>query len=270
MKKALVILSGGQDSTTCLALACRRYDEVAAITFNYGQRHARELQAAADVAKICGIKNHWTVTIGPILQGASPLTDMNQTLEQYADYQSMDSIIGDRIEKTFVPMRNALFLTIAANYAVANGYSTLVTGVCEADNANYPDCRASFIASQEATINEALGTTGTPAALTIETPLIYASKAESIHALNEIHALPLLGFSHTAYDGSYPPVGSDHATILRAEGFVQSGMPDPLVLRAVATGLMPLPATANYANAEMNDICINMMRGIAESHGLTF
>ena len=268
MKKALVILSGGQDSTTCLALACRQFDEVAAITFDYGQRHSRELQAAANVAQICGVVEHSVVTLGPILRGTSPLTDMNQTLEQYADFNSMDQIIGDRIEKTFVPMRNALFLTIAANYAVAGGCGTLITGVCEADNANYPDCRQVFIKSQELTINQALGTTGTPMQLTIETPLMFASKADSIKMLHHIEGLPLLGFSHTAYDGSYPPVGSDHATILRAEGFVQSGMPDPLVLRAHSEGLMDLPNTPNYANVEFNRELVARMSVIAHTHNL--
>lgn len=252
-KKALVILSGGQDSTTCLAMACAVYDEVAAITFNYGQRHSRELEAAKNVAKIFRIADHWEVTLGPILKGTSPLTDPSQSLEQYADFASMDAIIGDRVEKTFVPMRNALFLTIAANYAVAWGASVLVTGVCEADNANYPDCRRSFIDAQEKAINEALGGDY----LTISTPLIQMSKAESIRTIDAMGDLATLAFTHTAYDGQYPPVGSDHATVLRAEGFLQAGLPDPLILRAVDEKLLKLPKTPNYANPDMNLMIIS-------------
>lgn len=247
--KALVVLSGGQDSTTCLAWAIAQGWDVSAVTFDYGQRHAIELQAAADVAKLAGITNHEIVKVGEILAGTSPLTNKAEQLETYKDFASMDAIIGDRVEKTFVPMRNALFLTLAANRAVVAGANFLVTGVCEADNANYPDCRKSFINAQEWTINEALGYNEKlpcPEAIRIQTPLIHMTKAESIHLMAELGKLWWLAFSHTAYDGTYPPVSKDHASVLRAEGFLQSGLPDPLVLHAHMEGLMDLPDTGNY------------------------
>lgn len=248
--KALVVLSGGQDSTTCLAWALAQGWEVSAVTFDYGQRHAIELQAAVQVAELAGIKErHEVVKVGEILAGTSPLTNKAEALETYKDYASMDAIIGDRVEKTFVPMRNALFLTLAANRAVVAGATFLVTGVCEADNANYPDCRKSFINAQEWTINEALGLNEkmpSPDAIRIQTPLIAMTKAESIHLLAKLGKLWWLAFSHTAYDGTYPPVSKDHASVLRAEGFVQADLPDPLVLRAHMEGLMPLPDTNNY------------------------
>lgn len=248
--KALVVLSGGQDSTTCLAWALAQGWEVSAVTFDYGQRHAIELQAAFQVAELAGItERHEIVKVGEILAGTSPLTNKAEALETYKDYASMDAIIGDRIEKTFVPMRNALFLTLAANRAVVAGATFLVTGVCEADNANYPDCRKSFINAQEWTINEALGLNEkmpSPDAIRIQTPLIAMTKAESIHLLAKLGKLWWLAFSHTAYDGTYPPVSKDHASVLRAEGFVQADLPDPLVLRAHMEGLMSLPDTNNY------------------------
>lgn len=248
--KALVVLSGGQDSTTCLAWALAQGWEVSAVTFDYGQRHAIELQAAFQVAELAGItERHEIVKVGEILAGTSPLTNKAEALETYKDYASMDAIIGDRVEKTFVPMRNALFLTLAANRAVVAGATFLVTGVCEADNANYPDCRKSFINAQEWTINEALGLNEkmpSPDAIRIQTPLIAMTKAESIHLLAKLGKLWWLAFSHTAYDGTYPPVSKDHASVLRAEGFVQADLPDPLVLRAHMEGLMPLPDTNNY------------------------
>lgn len=244
MNKALVVLSGGQDSTTCLFWAIENYgkENVIAITFDYGQRHQRELEAANIVAEMAGVVQ-LEVEIGPILKSTSPLTNANQPLELYDDYETMDKIIGDRIEKTFVPMRNALFLTLAANRAVVHGCDIIVTGVCQQDNANYPDCRQEFIACQEETINQALGRND----IRIVTPLMHYSKAESIKLAMELPGcMDALAYTHTAYDGGYPPISKDHASVLRAQGFVEAGVPDPLVLRAIREGLMSAPDTPNY------------------------
>ena len=248
--KALVVLSGGQDSTTCLAWASKYFSEVHAITFDYGQRHQRELQAAKDVARIFGVKSHEIMSLGRILKGRSPLTDHSAQLEQYADHESMEKIIGDRVEVTFVPMRNALFFTLAANHAICLDIRSIVTGICAADNANYPDCTPAFAKAQEQAINEALGIKD----FAIFAPLLYLSKPSSIGLMKSFgpEALASLAFTHTAYDGQYPPVGKDHATILRAQGILEANLPDPLVLRAVASGLMSLPASMNYASPEVN------------------
>lgn len=244
-RKALVVLSGGQDSTTCLWWARKYFDEVHAITFDYNQRHALELKAAAQVAKLAGVASHEFVKVGPILAGRSPLTNPDESLELYSDHASMEKIIGDRVELTFVPMRNALFLTLAANRAICKDIPTLVTGVCQADNANYPDCRADFINSQQDTINQALGLKH----FTILTPLMTLPKDQSIHLMAQLGGYAALAFTHTAYDGQYPPVGHDHATTLRAHGFEMSGLPDPLVVRAWMEGLMKLPTTGNYVSS---------------------
>jgi 7-cyano-7-deazaguanine synthase len=207
------------------------------MTFNYGQRHWRELQAARDIAHLCGVDSHEVCDLGPILKGRSPLTDHSQELEQYKDYESMDKVIGDRVELTFVPMRNALFLTLAANRAAVLGIETIYTGVCQQDNANYPDCRLDFVNAQESAINQALGTMATGEGyIHINTPLMFMSKAESIKQMLRVGELELLAFSHTAYDGQYPPLGKDHATLLRAQGFAEAGMPDPLMVRAWMEG----------------------------------
>ena len=257
--KALVILSGGQDSTTCLALAVKKYDEVYCITFDYGQRHVRELDAAKMVSRLCKIptQNHEFLTVGNILNGTSPLTNRGEQLEQYKDYKEMDGIIGDRVEKTFVPMRNALFLTLAANRAACIGAQTIITGICQADNANYPDCREQFRYAQELAINEALGNRpdGGPwddaKFIHLDAPLMWFTKEQSIQLAIQEGFYPLLAFTHTAYDGAYPPVGHDHATTLRAQGFLEAGVPDPLVIRAVLEGLMPLPEQPNYDGWEL-------------------
>lgn len=249
MTKALVVLSGGQDSTTCLFWAVQKYgaENVYALTFNYGQRHLLELEAARRVAGLARIKYAELVEVGPILAGSSPLTDHDQPLEQYADHDSMEKVIGDRVELTFVPMRNALFLTLAANRAAVWNCNRIVTGVSQEDNANYPDCTESFIEGQEMVINEALGEAVPVGGIVIDTPLIHMSKSESvILAWRLPGAYGALAYSHTSYDGLFPPVGHDHATVLRAHGFENAGLPDPLVLRAVALDLMLMPLATNY------------------------
>jgi 7-cyano-7-deazaguanine synthase len=244
MTEALVVLSGGQDSCTCLFWAKEEFDEVHAITFDYNQRHAREIQSAVTIATMAKVRSHEVIAIGPILQGSSPLVNPTQQLEQYKDFESMDKIIGDRMELTFVPMRNTLFLTIAANSAYCKGIKNIVTGVCQADNANYADCREEFIDAMEVTINWSLGSRRE---YFIQTPLMNNSKSETVKMALEIPGCwEALAYSHTAYDGAYPPVGHDHATILRAHGFEEAGYPDPLILRAWFEGAMPLPLTHNY------------------------
>lgn len=242
-KSALVVLSGGQDSTTCLFWAKQFFDEVHAVTFDYAQRHSREIDAALKVAELAGVASHSVLKVGPLLGGRSPLTNADENLETYKSFEEMDAVIGDRVELTFVPMRNAFFLTLAANVAVVRDVFDLVTGVCQQDNANYPDCRQSFITAQEKTINEALGIDR----FKIHTPLMDRTKAESIRlAMGIPGAYEALAYSHTAYSGEYPPLTRDHATVLRERGFEEAGVPDPLIVRAWREGLMPLPGSANY------------------------
>lgn len=245
--KALVILSGGQDSTTCLFWAKQHFDVVHAITFDYGQRHALEIESATIVASMAGVASHEVVHVPGILESVSPLTSSNE-LERYESAEQMEAVIGDRRELTFVPMRNALFLTIAANRAEALGVNYIVTGVCQMDNANYDDCRQVFIDAAVAYINTALGHDhrGTTP-IQIVTPLMDLSKAETCMLADALPGcMEALAYSHTSYDGKYPPTDMNHANVLRADGFEKAGLPDPLVLRAHREGLMELPATANY------------------------
>lgn len=245
--KALVILSGGQDSTTCLFWAKQEFEEVHAITFNYGQRHAVEINAARIVALLAKVNSHEIVDIPSCLISTSPLTSKNN-LEQYNDFTEMDAKILNRRELTFVPMRNALFLTIAANRAEAMGIKHIVTGVCAMDNANYDDCRQVFIDAAANYINTALGHDhrGTEL-ITIEIPLINKTKAETCLMATKIEGCyEALAFTHTSYGGEYPPIDMNHANILRAQGFFEAGLPDPLVVRAYIDGLMDLPNSPNY------------------------
>jgi 7-cyano-7-deazaguanine synthase len=128
------------------------------------------------------------------------------------------------------------------------GVPFVVTGVCQMDNANYDDCRDVFITATEEYINYALGHDhrGTQP-ISIETPLMFLSKADTVLLARELPGCwDALAYSHTSYDGCYPPTDNNHANVLRADGFEKAGEPDPLVLRAFTEGLMPLPATRNY------------------------
>ena len=234
MSRALVVLSGGQDSTTCLFWAKQNFDEVEAISFNYGQKHAVEMASAVKVSLLAQV-NHEVVDVPGILKSRSPLTDPNVTLETYSDYNTMDKVIGDRVELTFVPMRNAFFLTLAANRALYKDIYNLVTGVCQMDNANYPDCRKDFINVQQDTINTALGVPN--GVFKIHTPLIYLSKADSVKLARKLPGCwEALAYSHTCYAGKVPPcilteAQACHACTLRQHGFEEAGETDPLLAR---------------------------------------
>lgn len=258
-RKALVVLSGGQDSTTCLFWAVNKFgaENVHAISFDYGQRHAIELGAAQTVAMMAGIADfndmegyfgrHEIINVKDLLHSTSPLTSANQ-LDRYENFEAMEKEVGTRVEKTFVPMRNTLFLTIAANRAVALGCRHIVTGICQADNANYPDCTNPFKNRLQAAFNSSLfGERHTKDDLIIDTPLMFMSKAQSVLlALGLPGCMDALAYSHTSYDGKYPPTDPNHSNLLRAKGFEEAGVPDPLVLRAHKEGLMQLPETSNY------------------------
>lgn len=233
MSKALVILSGGQDSTTCLFYAKQRHDEVHAITFDYGQRHSVELKSAVSIAAMAGVKTHKVVRVGPILSGTSPLVNSNFQVDKYKDAQSLPG----GLEKTFVPGRNALFLVLAANHAYDLRCNSVYTGVCGEDNGGYPDCRMDFIQSMQASINYGFRfDDNDPFNLEICVPLMYLDKAESVHlAVSLPGCLEALAFSHTCYQGCVPPCGVCHACLLRSRGFDEAGITDPLVGRLGVT-----------------------------------
>ena len=245
--KALVVLSGGQDSTTCLFWAKKQFDEVHAITFDYGQRHGIEIDAAGKVAEMAGVASHEVINVPNCLVSTSPLIS-SADLEQYADHDSMAETIGDRVELTFVPMRNTLFMTIAFNRAVKLGCTEVITGICQADNANYPDCTETFRNHFEEMANVSLGLeAGDPRYINLVAPLMNSSKAGTVYiAIGLPGCMEALAYSHTSYDGKYPPTDMNHANVLRAKGFEDAGVPDPLVVRACKEGLMVWPDTRNY------------------------
>jgi 7-cyano-7-deazaguanine synthase len=225
-KKALVVLSGGQDSTTCLywALNNPNYSDVRTITFDYGQKHSVEIEAAQKIANLAGVENE-IINIRDTLKGTSPLVNKDFEVEKYKD---ADSLPGG-LEKTFVPSRNMLFLTIASNRAYIHDCSAIITGVSQEDFGGYPDCRQTFIDSMEKTF-----LTGLEKPIKIVTPLIDLNKKQTVELAVKLDGcMNALYFSHTCYEGEHPvPCGKCHACLLRQKGFDEAGVIDPIQERA--------------------------------------
>lgn len=229
-KRALVVLSGGQDSTTCLYLAKHQLaPEIHAVTFDYGQRHSIEIGAASVVAEMAGVESHEIISLGNgILQGTSPLVNMKKDVESYASA----AVLPGGIEKTFVPMRNALFLVLAANRAVVLGCDVIVTGVSQEDYGGYPDCREEFIGAMDMVLWRGLAES-VAVIPKILTPLMFKSKQATVDlALMLPGCMDALANSHTCYRGEFPPCGQCHACLLRRAGFEKAGIVDPLDDRA--------------------------------------
>ena len=194
------------------------------------------------IAQMAKIDSFTKINIQGLLKSVSPLVS-SSPLEQYESNEQMEKTIGDRVELTFVPMRNPLFLTIAANHALSKNCRYIWTGVCADDNANYPDCTPTFISAMQEMVNSALGIDG----LTIVAPLLKTPKHEAIASALKIQGCYVaLAYSHTSYAGDYPPYNRNHATILREESFRLAGIPDPLILRAHLEGRMVLPDEDHY------------------------
>ena len=167
MSTAIVVFSGGQDSTTCLIQALTQYDHVHCITFDYGQRHNQEIEVAKKVALKLGATSHKVMDVGLLNELAvSSLTRDNIPVSH--------ELQENGLPNSFVPGRNILFLTLAGIYAYQLGAESVITGVCETDFSGYPDCRDEFVKS----INQSL-VLGMDRKLRIDTPLMWLNKAET-------------------------------------------------------------------------------------------
>ena len=218
-ERALVVLSGGQDSTTCLYWAMKRFGKAAveSVTFDYGQRHRIELDCATTIAANAGVENTRLPIDTFSALGGTALTDHAIDVEA-----SLDSV--SQLPNTFVPGRNLIFLIYAAALAYQRGITRLVTGVAQTDYSGYPDCREETIAALANAINLGMETR-----IVIDTPLMHLSKAETVKLAVEVGALEALADSHTCYNGQRPPCGECPACVLRAKGFSEAGIADPLL-----------------------------------------
>jgi len=217
--RALVVLSGGQDSTTCLYWAVDRFgrDNVSSITFDYGQKHRIELECARDVAGAAGVANVCLPIDTFAALGGDALTDASIAVSDETGEQS-------ELPATFVPGRNLIFLTFAAAYAYRHDTRHLVTGVAQTDYSGYPDCReATIVALQEAI------SLGMDREFIMHTPLMHRSKKETVELAVRLGALDAMALTHTCYNGRRPPCGKCQACRLRARGFAEAGVRDPLL-----------------------------------------
>ncbi len=215
---AVVLFSGGQDSTTCLAWAQARYARVETITIDYGQRHRIELAAAAVIAARAGVPQRVIPCDSFRALGGNSLTG-DEAVEGGVR-------AATQLPNTFVPGRNLIFLTLAAAYAYQRGISEIVTGVCQTDYSGYPDCRETTMTALQASLR-----TGMEFPVTIHTPLMHLTKAQTVHLIRDLGKLELLAWTHTCYNGLVPPCGTCPACELRAKGFREAGVGDPLMAR---------------------------------------
>lgn len=212
---ALVVLSGGQDSATCLAYALTEFETVKAITFDYGQRHRKEIEAAKRMCEMFRV-DHKVINVPSLITPSNALTNKDISI-------SADGKNG--LPNTFVPCRNIVFLSLASACAISEGIKDIVTGVCQTDYSGYPDCRATTITALQLVINLGNDTTD----FEIHTPLMYLTKAETIALMRTFHGKywQLLKLSWTCYEGGEKPCGDCPACRLRSKGFEEYGCLDP-------------------------------------------
>ncbi|GGI85148.1 7-cyano-7-deazaguanine synthase QueC [Shewanella gelidii] len=194
MSTAVVVFSGGQDSTTCLIQALQDFDTVHAITFDYGQRHSQEIEVAKSLASQLNVASHKVMDVSLLNELAiSALT---------RDAISVSHELMDNgLPNTFVPGRNILFLTLAGIYAYQVGASVIITGVCETDFSGYPDCRNDFIKAMQSALVQ-----GMDKALEINTPLMWLNKAQTWALADKYHSLALIrDHTLTCYNGIIGP-----------------------------------------------------------------
>ncbi len=231
-KRAVVLLSGGLDSATVLAIARQAGFELYALSFSYGQRHVWELEAAARVAAAIGVTKHRVAQIDLRIFGGSALTDEIAVPKG----RSMDAM-AHGIPITYVPARNTIFLAFALAWAEVLGSSDIFIGVNALDYSGYPDCRPEFIEAFERMANLATkaGVEGRQA-LKIHTPLIALKKAEIIRKGMELGVD--YGLTSSCYDpsASGEPCGACDSCLLRRKGFRENGTDDPLSYRCAAEG----------------------------------
>ncbi|MCL1041220.1 7-cyano-7-deazaguanine synthase QueC [Shewanella marisflavi] len=208
MSKAVVVFSGGQDSTTCLIQALSQYDEVHAVTFDYGQRHSQEIETAKQLGQQLNVASHKILdvtvlnelAISALTRGAIPVSN---------------ELMDNGLPNTFVPGRNILFLTLAGIYAYQLGAESVITGVCETDFSGYPDCRDQFIKAMQSALE-----LGMDRELKLVTPLMWLNKAQTWALADKYHQLELVrDQTLTCYNGILGSgCGTCPACLLRAKG----------------------------------------------------
>src|SRR5437762_3996290 len=218
--RAVVLLSGGLDSYTAAAIAQRDGFELHALTVNYGQRHRRELESARGVARALGIVRHLELPVDLRPIGGSSLTSA-EAVPRDRDLNAAE------IPSTYVPARNTIFLSLALGWAEVLHARDIVIGVNALDYSGYPDCRPEFIAAFETLANLATRAGVEGGRFRVHTPLVALSKADIIRRGGDLGLD--YGLTHSCYDPVRDrPCGRCDSCVLRARGFREAGVPDPL------------------------------------------
>jgi 7-cyano-7-deazaguanine synthase len=193
------------------------HNAIDTVSFDYGQRHHIELDCAARVAEFAGVPNTCLPIDTFAALGGDALTDPDVEVASGTNEQA-------GLPNTFVPGRNLIFLTFAAAYAYQRGIRHLVIGVAQTDYSGYPDCREGTITALQHALR-----LGMESDVTIHTPLMHLSKKETVELARDLGALPAMALTHTCYNGERPPCGQCAACELRARGFAEAGVADPLL-----------------------------------------
>lgn len=215
MEKAIVLLSGGQDSTTCLYWAKNNFKEVYAVGFDYGQMHIQEIEQAKKIAKDAGVDYK-------IFNIKNLLAPSSQT--EFTDHNKK-SKVNPELPASFTAGRNLLFLTIASSYGAEIGVNDIITGVCQTDYSGYPDCRRNTIDAMQLSLSLGIGIGD----IRIHTPLMYMNKAETWKLAKDLDCLEvIINDTLTDYNGDMTlnewgyGVKDNPATILRAKGYYEA------------------------------------------------
>ena len=217
MSSALVVFSGGQDSTTCLAWAKNRYDHVETITFDYQQKHSIEIEQAKKIAEILKVPNYVFIIDIFAQLADSALLDVNKDQDINAAHHAKPNLPA-----SFVPNRNTIFFAIAHAYAQKQGLDHIITGINQTDYSGYPDCREPFVKNLEMSLNM-----GSESNIVFKYPLINLTKAETFQMAKDEGVLDLiLEESHTCYNGDRSEkhnwgygCGNCPACVLRKKGW---------------------------------------------------
>lgn len=215
---SVVLLSGGQDSATCLAYALEVIGgEVHTLSFDYGQRHRSELKMSWRLSRLAQAKSHMVLKV-PMFSalGDSALVSDGDVNARHRGNKNLPA--------SFVPGRNFMFLGLAAALAYKLEINQLVTGVCQTDYSGYPDCRYSSITAIEAALNACLDYP-----IVIHTPLMWKTKKETVELMQSLGHMGWYFYTQTCYEGHRPPCGKCSACKIRARGFKQAGFKDPLL-----------------------------------------
>lgn len=227
--KVVVLLSGGQDSTTVLYWAKAKFRIVHALTVSYGQRHVNEISAASRIAKLAGVTSHVFLSLEGLFAGSTSALVAGSPTRISADGGMRDAEVPNGLPTTFVPARNLLLLSAAVARAGTVGAVAVACGVCQTDYSGYPDCRESFVDSLQGAVRD--GWPSRELAPVILAPLMHLTKADTVRLAASADVAPgcmqALAYSVTCYLGDRPGCGECPACQLRARGFAEAGVADP-------------------------------------------